>query len=259
MVIHKKAWLIAWGFLQVQGVNYFDMFVPITWPSSICTIATTDPELVEDFKQEIRQVNPWVTHGYHHKCVYNIYIWYSCSHLHCPSPHSCVLSLLLILCLLPFMLSWPSFVPGPHPCSCCPGSHSALVHADLAVVHIFTLPLLLFMPTPCLCVHIAPALICVALALVHISPSLVHVVLDFICPWPPFILLLLSFMLTQLSFMCLNCPAPVHAALALVLCICATLTLIHVRPPCIHALPVVCNLVWPLFMHFWACLSVSNT
>ena len=37
-VIQKKAHLIAQGFLQVPGVDYFDTFAPVAHLASICTI-----------------------------------------------------------------------------------------------------------------------------------------------------------------------------------------------------------------------------
>ena len=125
-----------------------------------------------------------------------------CSSSCCPGPHSCVLTLLLVLPLplvlplLPFVLSWPSFVPGPclcssTSCSCWPSPHAYALHRPLVVL---SWPL--FVPGPHLCTS---------------------------CSW--------SFALTWPSFVCSHCPALILA----LICV-SVLALVHVFTlPCSHS------------------------
>ena len=184
----------------------------------------------------------------------------SCSSWHCPGPHSCVLTLPFVLTLLPFVLSWPLFVPGP--CSCSSSSYPCW-----SSPHVF----MLLQPSVVLSWPLfVPALICTDPALIMCSccpspgsccPGLCSSLAPYYAP---------SLTLTQPLFVCSHCPCPclcVRAAPALIcvlvhnallwpsfVCLCCP-------GPHLCAHPVlICNtLVWPLFMLIWACLSVSNT
>ena len=51
-VVCYRAWLVAQGFTQVPGVNYFDMFAPVTRLASICTVLTF--AAAEDYDTGVR-------------------------------------------------------------------------------------------------------------------------------------------------------------------------------------------------------------
>ena len=53
MVIHKKAHLVAQGFLQPPGVDYFDTFAPVACLSSICTVLA----LATYYDMELHQID----------------------------------------------------------------------------------------------------------------------------------------------------------------------------------------------------------
>ena len=52
-VICKKACLVAQGFLQVPGVDYFDTFTPVACLSSICTVLA----LATHYNMELHQID----------------------------------------------------------------------------------------------------------------------------------------------------------------------------------------------------------
>ena len=52
-VVHYKACLIAQGFSQVPGINYFDTFVPVAKLASICTVLA----IATACNMEIHQIN----------------------------------------------------------------------------------------------------------------------------------------------------------------------------------------------------------
>ena len=52
-IVHKKARIVAQGFLQVQGIDYFDTFAPVTCLTSICIVLA----LTVPLDMEAHQIN----------------------------------------------------------------------------------------------------------------------------------------------------------------------------------------------------------
>ena len=52
-IVHKKARLVAQGFLQVPGIDYFDIFAPVTSLTSICIVLA----LTVTLDMEAHQIN----------------------------------------------------------------------------------------------------------------------------------------------------------------------------------------------------------
>ena len=161
------------------------------------------------------------------------------------------------------MLPWPSFMCAypaacAPPATCAPPAPICAVLAFIRPWSLFVLLQLLFMLTQPSCICIAPALGCAVLA--------------FVCPWPPFVHLLLLVICADLALICvftLPCsyPGP-HLYVCAGPCSCVHIALLSFAlpwpsfmcPPCACALLLIHNaFIWPLFMHIWACLSVSNT